>query len=194
MAPLALLSSPSFKSATAATAAVLLAGMIIQQRQFIKSTYQSCRGMEGMLRYIWIGDFLPPHIRDAMDKLDNVSERMIKAEGQLEEIEILIGRVELESVDGPKLLPEQDTNNTVEETADDKEDFKKQLFQRYPELRTKIGLFSSSLDKLAYTIDSINSHRDVDVKTRKKQLSNKIVKLMNTLDSMVSSLNLGVRL
>lgn len=146
-----------------------------------------------MLRYIWIGDFLPPHIREAMDKLDNVSERMIKAELQLEEIEILIGRVELESVDGPKLLPEQDSNNAAD-TVDNKEDFKKQLFQRYPELRTKIGLFSSSLDKLAYTIDSINSHRDADVKTRKKQLSNKIVELMNTLDSMVSSLNLGVRL
>eukprot|EP00577_Skeletonema_sp_RCC1716_P026628 CAMPEP_0113378436 /NCGR_PEP_ID=MMETSP0013_2-20120614/3698_1 /TAXON_ID=2843 ORGANISM="Skeletonema costatum, Strain 1716" /NCGR_SAMPLE_ID=MMETSP0013_2 /ASSEMBLY_ACC=CAM_ASM_000158 /LENGTH=190 /DNA_ID=CAMNT_0000260657 /DNA_START=11 /DNA_END=583 /DNA_ORIENTATION=- /assembly_acc=CAM_ASM_000158 len=190
MAPLAL-SSPSIKSATTATVVILLTGMIIQQRQVIKNTYRSCRGMEGMLRYVWIGDFLPPHIREAMDKLDNVNERMVEAETKLEEIEILIERVELESVDGPRLLPEEQDQDTVE---DNKEEFKKQLFQRYPELRTKIGLFSSSLDKLAYTIDSINSHRDADVKTRKKQLSNKIVELMNSLDRMVSSLNLGVRL
>eukprot|EP00577_Skeletonema_sp_RCC1716_P026783 CAMPEP_0113423178 /NCGR_PEP_ID=MMETSP0013_2-20120614/28875_1 /TAXON_ID=2843 ORGANISM="Skeletonema costatum, Strain 1716" /NCGR_SAMPLE_ID=MMETSP0013_2 /ASSEMBLY_ACC=CAM_ASM_000158 /LENGTH=189 /DNA_ID=CAMNT_0000311011 /DNA_START=11 /DNA_END=580 /DNA_ORIENTATION=- /assembly_acc=CAM_ASM_000158 len=189
MAPLTL-SLPSIKSATTATAVILLTGMIIQQRQVIKNTYRSCRGMEGLLRYVWIGDFLPPHIREAMDKLDNVNERMVEAETKLEEIEILIERVELESVDGPRRLPEEQDQDTV----DNKEEFKKQLFQRYPELRTKIGLFSSSLDKLAYTIDSINSHRDADVKTRKKQLSNKIVELMNSLDRMVSSLNLGVRL
>lgn len=147
-----------------------------------------------MLRYIWIGDFLPPHIRDAMDKLDNVSKRMVEAEIQLEEIEILIGRVELESVDGPRRSPEEQNSNNTSDTADDKEELKKQLFQQYPEVRTKIGLFSTSLDKLAYTIDSINSHRDADVKTRKKELSNNIVALMNSLDRMVSSLNIGVRL
>eukprot|EP00986_Skeletonema_menzelii_P010733 scaffold5357_cov150-Skeletonema_menzelii.AAC.11 len=195
MAPLTFLSSPSIiKSATAATAVVLLTGMIIQQRQVLKSTYRNCRGMEGMLRYIWIGDFLPPHIRDAMDKLDNVSKRMVEAEIQLEEIEILIGRVELESVDGPRRSPEEQNSNNTSDTADDKEELKKQLFQQYPEVRTKIGLFSTSLDKLAYTIDSINSHRDADVKTRKKELSNNIVALMNSLDRMVSSLNIGVRL
>ena len=145
-----------------------------------------------MLRYIWVGDYLPPHIREAMDKLDTVGKRMIEAEMKLEEIEILIGRVELESVDGPR--QEQNYSNDASDTVDDKEELKKQLFQRYPELRTKIGLFSTSLDKLAYTIDSINSHRDADVKTRKKQLSNKIVELMNSLDRMVSSLNIGVRL
>ncbi len=148
-----------------------------------------------MLRYIWIGDFLPPHIREAMDKLDIVDKRMVEAEMQLEEIEILIERVELESVDGPRALPEeeQDLNNT-DNASKNKDELQKQLFQRYPELRTKIGLFSSRLDKLAYTIDSINSHQDADVKTRKKKLSNKIVALMNSLDRMVSSLNLGVRL
>lgn len=146
-----------------------------------------------MLRYMWIGDYLPPHIRDAMDKLDNVSKRMVEAEMKLEEIEVLIGRVELESVDGPRQEQPKNSNN-ASDTVDDKEELKKQLFQRYPELRTKIGLFSTSLDKLAYTIDSINSHRDADVKTRKKQLSNKIVELMNSLDRMVSSLNIGVRL
>ena len=191
MAPPTILSSPSIKSVTAATAVVLLTGVIIQQRQALTSTYHRCRGIEGMLRYIWVGDYLPSHIREAMDKLDNVSKRMIEAEMKLEEIEILIGRVELESVDGPR--QEQNSNN-ASDTVDDKEELKKQLFLRYPELRTKIGLFSTSLDKLAYTIDSINSHRDADVKTRKKQLSNKIVELMNSLDRMVSSLNIGVRL
>jgi len=148
-----------------------------------------------MLRYIWIGDFLPPHIREAMEKLDNVDKRMGEAEIQLEEIEILIERVKLDSVDGPRVLPEeeQDMNNKYD-VSKNKDEFQKQLFLLYPELRTKIGLFSSKLDKLAYTIDSINSHQDSEVKTRKKKLSNNIVALMNSLDRMVSSLNLGVRL
>ena len=196
MVPPLTLSSPSIKSATAATAVILLTGIIIQQRQAITTTYRSFRGMEGMLRYIWIGDILPPHIREAMDKLDNVDERMVEAELQLEEIKMLIERVELESVDGPRLLPEgeQDLNNTADTKKNNKDGLQKQLFQQYPELRTKIGLFSSRLDKLAYTIDSINSHQDADVKTRKKKKSNKIVGIMNSLDRMVSSLNLGVRL
>jgi hypothetical protein len=194
MAPLTL-TSPSIKSATAATAVILFTGMIIQQRQMITTTYRNFRGMEGMLRYIWIGDFLPPHIREAMEKLDNVDKRMGEAEIQLEEIEILIERVKLDSVDGPRVLPEeeQDMNNKYD-VSKNKDEFQKQLFLLYPELRTKIGLFSSKLDKLAYTIDSINSHQDSEVKTRKKKLSNNIVALMNSLDRMVSSLNLGVRL
>ena len=192
MAPLSLPSS-SMKSATTAAALALLTGIIIHQRKAITTTYEKVRGIEGVLRYIWIGDFLPLHIREAMEKLDCIEERMTKADAQLEEIEILIERAELESVDGPRQLPEQDFNKT-DTTANDREAIKKQLFQQYPELRTKIGMFSTSLDKLAYGIDAVNSHRDADVKTRKKLLSNKIVDLMSNLDRMVLSLNIGVEL
>ena len=47
------------KTATAATAAIILSGSIIMyQRQLILGAYRRCRGIEGMLRFIWIGDYL----------------------------------------------------------------------------------------------------------------------------------------
>jgi uncharacterized protein YicC (UPF0701 family) len=172
----------SIKSATTAAAVILLTGMIIQQRQVIVATYRNLRGMEGILRYIWIGDYLPRHLREVMEKLDTVNERMTEAEVQLEEIEIIIERVELNSVDGPRsLLQEQ-------QTVHDKDELQERLFQLYPGLRTKIGLLSNRLDTLASAIDSIDSHNDSEVKTRKKKLTNKVVELMKSLDRMVGTL------
>ena len=136
----------------------------------------------------------PPNIREAMDKLDKVDQRMNEEEMQLNEIETLIERVELESVDGPISDLYQNNNSNVEEASrSGKEDeLKKQLFQQYPELRMKIALFSNRLDTLASTIDSVNSHQDMEIKTRKKKLSNKIVAMMSCLDNKMMSL--GVRL
>ena len=136
----------------------------------------------------------PPNIREAMVKLDKVDYRMNEEEMQLDEIETLIERVELESVDGPITDVYQNNSNVDEASrSGNKEDeLKKQLFQQYPELRTKISLFSNRLDTLASTIDSVNSHRDMEIKTRKKKLSNKIVAMMTCLDDKMMSL--GVRL
>ena len=60
-------------------------------------------------------------------------------------------------------------------------------FERDPKLRTRIGLYSNTLDKLASSIDSVMSHNDEEVKGRKKSLSNNIVKLMDELDKLISS-------
>lgn len=136
----------------------------------------------------------PPNIREAMVKLDKVDYRMNEEEMQLDEIETLIERVELESVDGPISDVYQNNSNVNEasRSVNKEDELKKQLFQQYPELRTSIALFSNRLDTLASTIDSVNSHQDMEIKTRKKKLSNKIVAMMTCLDNKMMSL--GVRL
>ena len=128
-----------------------------------------------------------------MNELYDVEELTCVAEAELEQFEILVARAWLESVDGP-ISPDDDRifNNDNLNHSNDDGDLQKNIFQQYPELRKDIGLFSARLDKLAATIDSIKSHSDDDVKSRKKQLSNKVVGLMNELDRMIASLNLAV--
>mmetsp|Transcript_22176 Transcript_22176/g.44404 ORF Transcript_22176/g.44404 Transcript_22176/m.44404 type:complete len:194 (-) Transcript_22176:307-888(-) len=186
---------PATAAITAATAATL-AIVLLRRRRSMSSFYQSHRGINGILRYIWIGDHLPPPIRVAMDELDAVEEQMTMAEVQLETIEILIERTLLESVDGPTVastgLSDED-RNIGDPSNTDRIDLQKQLFQQHPELKKDIALFSNLLDKLAASIDAINSQSDDEVKRRKKGLSTKIVYLMNELDRMMASLNLQMR-
>ncbi len=187
------LSTAAITTATAATLAVV----ILRKRRAISYFYQSHRGINGILRYIWVGDHLPPLIREAMDKLDTVEERMTMAEVQLETIEILIERTLLESVDGPTAssteLNDQDQTKKGDPSETDRYDLQKHLFQQHPELKKDIALFSNLLDEMAASIDAINSQSDEEVKRRKKGLSNKIVNLMNELDRMMASLNLQMR-
>jgi len=129
----------------------------------------------------WQGDFLPPQLRNSMDELDKIEERMGKSEEQLEQIDILVEKARLDSVD---FVDDDDVNQ---------EELKTFLFQQNPDLRTRIGIFSNKLDTLAAMIDAIESNSDDEVKQRKKQLSNKIVELMNELDNMLGSLGLEMK-
>jgi len=182
------ISSPSAKSVTVAATAIIATGILLHKRNAISTYYTSRRGINGLLRLIWEGDFLPPHLRKSMEELDKVEGSMSKSGEQLEQIEILIERARLESVDG--------SNNTSAEDDEqlNSEEAKKRFFQQNPELRTRIAIFSNKLDTLAAMIDSTKSHSDDEVKRRKKYLSNCIVALMTELDRMVASLNLGVTL
>eukprot|EP00578_Thalassiosira_sp_NH16_P008154 CAMPEP_0181109166 /NCGR_PEP_ID=MMETSP1071-20121207/18030_1 /TAXON_ID=35127 /ORGANISM="Thalassiosira sp., Strain NH16" /LENGTH=183 /DNA_ID=CAMNT_0023192841 /DNA_START=128 /DNA_END=679 /DNA_ORIENTATION=+ len=183
MGPSTLSLSPTVKSAAVTTTAVLVTGLLLHQRNAISTCYHRHRGLEGFLRLLWIGDFLPPNIRASMDQLDEVEERMSKSGDQLDHIEILVQRARLESVDGS-------TSPSCDMSRDEVRD---KLFHQYPQLRTKIGVFSNKLDTLAASIDSIQSHSDEEVKRRKKQLSNTIVEFMSELDRTIASLNLEVR-
>ena len=195
------MSSPlSLKSASVAAATILTTTLLIHKHTTIKTYYKEHRGYKGLLRYIWVGDYLPPNLRQSMDKLDQVEIRITKSDQQLEEIEILIERARLESVDGSTTNDITTTEGTSiqqkqSQSINDKitqEELTNRLFQQYPKLRTKIGIFSNKLDTLAACIDDIKSHSDDEVKTRKKYLSNRIVELMNGLDGMIATLNLEV--
>jgi hypothetical protein len=119
-----------------------------------------------------------------MDELDEVQTLMAKSEQELEQIEISIERIRLESVD----YDDDDDDDEITDSTQT-EMASRSLFQHNPKLRTQIGMFSNTLDTLAASIDSIKSHSDDEVKQRKKQVSNGIVKLMNDLDSIIASLN-----
>lgn len=171
-------------SVVAAATTILTSGLFLYNRAAIKEHYRSHRGYQGIMRYIWLGDYLEPHLRQSMNELDKVEVRIDKSDRQLEEIEILIERARLESVDGSRTIsPEKATQ----------EELTNRLFQQYPKLRTQIGIFSNKLDTLAACIDGIQSHNDDEVKIRKKGLSNRIVELMIGLDTMITTLDLEVQ-
>lgn len=182
------LSSPSWKSVTAAAATVLVTGALLHQRNALASSYRRRRGVTGLLRLLWIGDHLPPQLRQSMDELDKVEDRMGKSEEQLEQIEVLVERARLESVDGST-----SSSPEAEDCASSSEELTKELFRQHPELRTRMGIFSNKLDTLAAMIDDVKSNSDDEVKQRKKQLSNRVVELMTEMDKMISSLNLEAR-
>ena len=87
-------------SVVAAATTILTSGLLLYNRAAIKEYYRSHRGCQGIMRYIWLGDYLEPHLRQSMNELDKVEVRIDKSDRQLEEIEILIERARLESVDG----------------------------------------------------------------------------------------------
>lgn len=186
--------SPSLKSATAAAAVVITTGVLIHQRNTITIIGRH-RGIHGILRLLWEGDHLPPHLRQSMDQLEKIEGRMIKSETQLEHIEVLVEKARLDSVDGSTATADADDNNKEDKDKDtlSAEEVKASLFQSNPELRTRIGIFSNKLDTIAAQIDDVKSHSDEEVKQKKKQLSNRIVQLMNEMDGMIASLNLEGR-
>ena len=188
--------SSSVKTASIATATILSTALLLYQKDTIKAFYTKYRGYKGILQLIWVGDYLPPKLRKSMNELDKVEVRIVKSDQQLEQIEVLIERARLESVDGStKLTPRMKNGNSKPQPQAQisQEELTNRLFQQYPQLRTKIGIFSNKLDTLAACIDDIKSHSDDEVKSRKKALSNRIVALMNSLDDMIATLNLEVQ-
>ena len=163
------------------TAGIVVTSIIVYHKEEIAKCYNKHRGIQGLARYIWIGDYLPPSIRKSMDELDEISKDMTKCDPQLERIEMLVQRALLESVDGPAL------HDLSEASDSSKEEIHKQIFKQNPELRKDIGFFSTKLDRLAARIDSVLSHGDDEVKIRKKLLSNKAVLMMDGLDSLLAS-------
>ena len=189
------MSSPlSLKSASVAATTILTTTLLIYNHKTIQTYYKEYRGYKGLLRFIWVGDYLTPKLRQSMDKLDQVERRITKSDEQLEQIDILIERTRLESVDAGSTTTTKSnaTSKSDEGEKITQEELTNRLFQQYPKLRTKIGIFSNKLDTLAACIDDIKSHSDDEVKARKKYLSNRIVELMNGLDGMIASLNLEV--
>ena len=187
---------PSIKTATIATATILSTALLLYQKDTIKAFYTKHRGYKGILQLIWVGDYLPPKLRKSMNELDKVEVRIVKSDQQLEQIEVLIEKARLESVDGStKLTPRMKNGNSKPQPQAQisQEELTNRLFQQYPQLRTKIGIFSNKLDTLAACIDDIKSHSDDEVKSRKKALSNRTVALMNSLDEMIATLNLEVQ-
>jgi len=59
------------------------------------------------------------------------------------------------------------------------------ILSQAPSLSTDLSVLSYSLDKLAADVDTVQSHGDDDVRKRKKDLSKKIVQMMNVVDGFM---------
>lgn len=136
----------------------------------ISEFYHTHRGLSGLLRYIWVGDYLLPHIRSSMNELDIVEQRLLECTTEMEHI---ISSMNI-SIHDNQQQQQQEGRNPQSPPVD-------------PKYRTRIALYSNTLDTLASMIDSIMTYNDDDVKRRKKYLSNTIVRLMDDLDKLLSS-------
>jgi hypothetical protein len=146
--------------------------IIIYYHPTITEFYHTHRGLSGLLRYIWVGDYLLPHIRSSMNELDIVEQRLLECTTEVEQIISMNIIIIKDNQQQPQ--QHQEGRNPQSPPVD-------------PKYRTRIALYSNTLDTLASSIDSIMTYNDDDVKRRKKLLSNTIVRLMDDLDKLLSS-------
>ena len=127
-------------------------------------------GWEGTFWYIWEGDPYPPNVRGEFHALDQVEDDLQKETRVLDRLEEAYQRALLDSVDGAEenTLVELWNNNLPKRNLD--------------KLMARV---SYNLDQLAAKVDAVPSQKHVDLKARKKQLSTKIVGVMQRADVYV---------
>jgi hypothetical protein len=129
-------------------------------------------GFDGALRLIWEGDHLLPEIREAMDTLDQIeNDQLPKKQRKCQALETVLEGASLDSVDGGEV--EVDTIVPTKTVVSGK-------------IRTDLSGLSDAVDKLAFKVDSVESHGDAEVRQRKKALSKHLVILMERVDSLIS--------
>lgn len=145
------------------TAAVAATAASIWLRQSVKQY-----GWEGTMRYVWEGDPYPPEIRDSIKRLEKV-ERSIQKESLLASLEESLARARLDSVDDVSVVVPQ------------------WMVAHAPRnLEKDLSKVSHDLDTLAATLDSVPSRGNVDIKLRKKQTSQKVVLMMERVDTLLA--------
>lgn len=172
------------KTSLASTAFITLTTIITT---YTVSKLVSKYGFNGTLRYIWEGDHLPPHIRDAVDTLDDVEDQLDSSiQKKLKKVIVMMEVARLNSVDGGC------SNNDNKKENDDSQkemnsDKKSRIIISDPPapLIKDLGILSHKLDKLASEVDSVQSCNDVELKKRKKDLSRRIVRLMDQIDEYI---------
>lgn len=143
-------------------------------------------GLEGTLRYIWIGDHLTPAMREVTDTLEHIELKCIPKEcKRLHKLEIIISTAKLNSVDEGEIRP-----NDMDDKKDEDTNNEYYMYSQIPSLSKDLATLSYNLDKLAADIDSVQSHGNNTVKTKKKELSNVIVNMMNTVDALIQTCGL----
>ena len=133
-------------------------------------------GWEGTLWYIWEGSPYPPELRNEFQSLDDVETSIEKEDRILDRLEEAFERARLNSVDGSSqaTLVEEWNSNLPKRN-----------------LEKLVGRVSYNLDLYAAKIDAVPSKKHPVLKTRKKQLSNQIVILMQRADIYVGCYQKG---
>jgi hypothetical protein len=164
-----------------------------------KSIYKY--GLNGTIRLIWEGDHLPPEIREAVDILDDIGKKLKKNQKKLENVEIMVEVEKLNSVDvvngshcsggsnvGDDGNNNDGINNTGSKTAGtstSSSDTRIITICPSASLSKQLSMLSYTLDKLAADTDSVKSYNDTHVKSRKREYSAAIVKMMEKVDGFL---------
>ena len=127
-------------------------------------------GWQGALHYIWEGDPYP-QLREHLDQLTFVERKMDKPEALLVRLETALERSHLNTIDG------SDAAAVVQEW---------QASLSNMDLRTRLALLSSDLDKLAAQVDGVASQGSVVLKEQKKVLSQRLVGYMERVDVLIA--------
>ena len=152
-------------------------------------------GLDGLLRLIWEGDHLPPHIRMSVELLDEISEKYIgKETRRLQKIEVSIQAAKMNSVDheyetlvmDPSHMGPSSSSSAAESTGMNQDEYPKYyILAQTPTLKKELSLLSQNLDKIAAKVDEIPSYNDIHVKSQKKKISKCIVDMMETADRYI---------
>ena len=130
----------------------------------------SSYGWEGTFWYLWEGDPYSPAVRSQFHALEDAEDNIVKESEILDALEEAYARAQLDSVDGSSgaNLLKLWTNNMLPKS-----------------LEKTMAALNHNLDKYAAQVDAVPSKDRTDIKARKKELSNRIVKLMERADVLL---------
>lgn len=144
-------------------------------------------GLGGLLRLIWEGDHLSPEVRDAVDTLEDLEKRLLpKRKRDLNKIRLQIERAKLDSVDGGDENLSSDETTSFKSPNEERGQLQNDIIlMTSPAIKKDISMLSHNLDTLVAKIDSVQSHGNLEVKERKKKLSNLLVEMMRDVDELI---------
>lgn len=173
---------------------------------YIISKPLSKYGLSGTLRLAWEGDHLPSHIRVSIDKLLEIEGKIKKEKKKISTLSVTIETAKLNSVDE---IVNQDKDDEDEKQEEEQEEEEKDyeiigdttrnethvpkrhyILSQVPSLMTDLSRLSYVLDKFAAELDQVSSHGDAEVKRRKKELSKKVVDMMEVCDGFIQECGL----
>jgi hypothetical protein len=180
---------------------------------YIISKPLSKYGLSGTLRLVWEGDHLPSHIRASIDKLLAIEGNIKKEKKKINTLSVTIETAKLNSVDEIVMRDEDDVEEQDKEVQEQEQKEEKDyeiigdttprneshvppppkrhyILSQVPSLMTDLSRLSYVLDKFAAELDQVSSHSDADVKRRKKELSKKVVDMMEVCDGFIQECGL----
>jgi hypothetical protein len=127
-------------------------------------------GWNGTFRYLWVGDVLPPEIRQLVDILQTVSQSLDTIDAVISNLEKAFEQARLDTMGGTS-------------PANIFHRWRTNLHCEQHDLRKTLAKVSFDLDMMASKIDQIPSKEEV--RLQKKELSNRTVLLMARVDRLI---------
>lgn len=161
-------------------ASLVAASALVAVGGYYFATWVQAYGWEGALSYIWEGDPYPQE-RERLDQLDRLNQRLMQSEKLLQRLESALETVRLNTIDDatPRMILDEWQRMLAQEK------------KRPMDLRTRLGLASSDLDKLAGQVDGVLSGGSAVLQQRKRQLSQTIVQDMARVDALIQVFQQG---